>query len=104
MIGSTSGGKPSSAAPFSATNLSGNAATTMNSSDNKMNNGAGSSATTVNKEDPDWKSKLNIPEKDRRARTTDVTNTSGHDFEDYCLKRELLMGKFRRNMKESICI
>ena len=66
-----------------------------------MNNGSASAssaaaATTaaISNDDPNWKSKLNIPEVDRRARTSDVTNTSGHDFEDYCLKRELLMGKF----------
>ncbi len=53
----------------------------------------GSTTNNGNKDDLDWKTKLNIPEKDRRARTSDVTNTSGHDFEDYCLKRELLMGK-----------
>ena len=56
--------------------------------------------TTINQDDPDWKSKLNIPEKDRRARTTDVTNTSGHDFEDYCLKRELLMGIYEKGWEK----
>ena len=63
----------------------------------KINNGNASANTatpTPAKDDPNWKSKLNIPEKDNRAQTSDVTNTSGHDFEDYCLKRELLMGKF----------
>lgn len=43
-----------------------------------------------------WKSKLNIPEKDKRVKTTDVTATKGHEFEDYCLKRELLMGIFEK--------
>ena len=56
--------------------------------------------TTINQDDPDWKSKLNIPEKDRRARTTDVTNTSGHDFEDYCLERELLMGIYEKGWEK----
>jgi hypothetical protein len=73
MIGST---------PFSTSTTDGN-------EKNKINNG---NTTTIDKDDPDWKTKLNIPEKDHRARTSDVTNTSGHDFEDYCLKRELLMG------------
>ena len=49
--------------------------------------------TSVSTDDSDWKSKLNLPEKDHRAKTSDVTNTSGHTFEDYCLKRDLLMGK-----------
>ncbi|XP_035686145.1 probable ATP-dependent RNA helicase ddx6 isoform X2 [Branchiostoma floridae] len=42
----------------------------------------------------DWKKKLKIPQKDTRIRTTDVTATKGNEFEDYCLKRELLMGIF----------
>jgi hypothetical protein len=83
------GGKASSSSPFSA----GNTTASNDGNDRiKMNNGNASS--TINKDDPDWKSKLNLPEKDNRARTSDVTNTSGHDFEDYCLKRELLMGKY----------
>lgn len=43
-----------------------------------------------------WKSKLNLPVKDKRVKTTDVTATKGHEFEDYCLKRELLMGIFEK--------
>jgi ATP-dependent RNA helicase DDX6/DHH1 len=43
-----------------------------------------------------WKSKLNLPVKDNRVKTTDVTATKGHEFEDYCLKRELLMGIFEK--------
>ncbi len=44
--------------------------------------------------DEDWKSKLNLPTKDLRPQTADVTATKGNDFEDYFLKRELLMGIF----------
>ena len=44
-------------------------------------------------DDPSWKEKLKLPPKDNRPKTTDVTATKGHNFEDYCLKRELLMGK-----------
>jgi len=43
-----------------------------------------------------WKNKLNLPPKDKRVKTTDVTATKGHEFEDYCLKRELLMGIFEK--------
>jgi len=43
-----------------------------------------------------WKSKLNLPVKDKRVKTSDVTATKGHEFEDYCLKRELLMGIFEK--------
>jgi len=39
---------------------------------------------------------LNLPIKDKRVKTTDVTATKGHEFEDYCLKRELLMGIFEK--------
>uniref|UniRef100_A0A8C5C827 RNA helicase n=1 Tax=Gadus morhua TaxID=8049 RepID=A0A8C5C827_GADMO len=42
----------------------------------------------------DWKRSLHLPPKDTRVRTSDVTSTKGNEFEDYCLKRELLMGIF----------
>lgn len=48
----------------------------------------------------DWKSNLKIPPKDRRIRTADVTDTKGNDFEDYCLKRELLMGIFEKGFEK----
>uniref|UniRef100_A0AAR2JV83 RNA helicase n=1 Tax=Pygocentrus nattereri TaxID=42514 RepID=A0AAR2JV83_PYGNA len=42
----------------------------------------------------DWKKCLQLPPKDLRVKTSDVTATKGNEFEDYCLKRELLMGIF----------
>ncbi|KAJ2471469.1 DExD/H-box ATP-dependent RNA helicase dhh1 [Coemansia sp. RSA 2322] len=42
----------------------------------------------------DWKRSLNVPTKDMRPQTEDVTATKGNEFEDYYLKRELLMGIF----------
>ena len=42
----------------------------------------------------DWKKQLRLPPKDRRPQTEDVLSTKGNDFEDYFLKRELLMGIF----------
>ncbi|KAL2919658.1 DExD/H-box ATP-dependent RNA helicase dhh1 [Polyrhizophydium stewartii] len=42
----------------------------------------------------DWKSSLVLPAKDSRPQTEDVTATKGNEFEDYFLKRELLMGIF----------
>ncbi|KAI2653007.1 putative ATP-dependent RNA helicase DDX6 [Labeo rohita] len=42
----------------------------------------------------DWKKSLQLPAKDNRVKTSDVTATKGNEFEDYCLKRELLMGIF----------
>lgn len=41
-----------------------------------------------------WKQDLKLPPKDRRTQTEDVLGTKGNDFEDYFLKRELLMGIF----------
>ncbi|KAJ1926706.1 DExD/H-box ATP-dependent RNA helicase dhh1, partial [Linderina macrospora] len=42
----------------------------------------------------DWKKSLNLPNKDMRPQTEDVTATKGNEFEDYYLRRELLMGIF----------
>ena len=39
-----------------------------------------------------WKEGLSRPNKDTRVRTEDVTLTKGHEFEDYKLRRDLLMG------------
>lgn len=47
-------------------------------------------------DDLDWKAKLKPPPKDTRVKTTDVTNTKGNEFEEYMLKRELLMGIFEK--------
>ncbi|XP_022326349.1 ATP-dependent RNA helicase me31b-like [Crassostrea virginica] len=47
-----------------------------------------------------WKSKLNLPPKDLRVKTSDVTNTKGNEFEDFCLKRELLMGIFEKGWEK----
>jgi ATP-dependent RNA helicase DDX6/DHH1 len=41
-----------------------------------------------------WKQGLNAPKKDNRVQTEDVTLTKGNEFEDYFLKRTLLMGIF----------
>lgn len=62
-----------------------------------INNGtpqqAQSMAATIKPGD-DWKKTLKLPPKDLRIKTSDVTSTKGNEFEDYCLKRELLMGIF----------
>lgn len=50
--------------------------------------------------DDGWKSKLNLPPKDKRMKTSDVTNTKGNEFEDYCLKRDLLMGIFEKGWEK----
>uniref|UniRef100_W5LXK5 RNA helicase n=1 Tax=Lepisosteus oculatus TaxID=7918 RepID=W5LXK5_LEPOC len=51
-------------------------------------------ANTAIKPGDDWKKNLKLPPKDMRMKTSDVTATKGNEFEDYCLKRELLMGIF----------
>merc|ERR1719495_1614850 len=47
-------------------------------------------------DDRSWKAQLTLPAKDRRKRTSDVTDTKGNEFEDFCLKRDLLMGIFEK--------
>jgi len=54
----------------------------------------------VNSEDPEWKSRLKTPAKDTRRQTEDVTATKGNDFEDYYLKRELLMGIYEKGFEK----
>jgi ATP-dependent RNA helicase DDX6/DHH1 len=67
----------------------------INSSSSTLNNDAKDSL--MKQEDTTgWKSKLTLPPKDKRIKTSDVTATKGHEFEDYCLKRELLMGIFEK--------
>ncbi|XP_045594710.1 ATP-dependent RNA helicase me31b isoform X2 [Procambarus clarkii] len=47
-------------------------------------------------DDKSWKSQIVVPPRDRRKRTSDVTDTKGNEFEDFCLKRDLLMGIFEK--------
>jgi len=47
----------------------------------------------------DWRNQLSLPAKDTRVRTEDVTRTKGHNFEDYFLKRELLMGIYEKGFE-----
>lgn len=47
-----------------------------------------------------WKGQLKLPPKDMRKKTTDVTETKGNEFEDFCLKRELLMGIFEKGWEK----
>lgn len=50
--------------------------------------------------DQNWKESLNIPQKDTRPQTEDVLNTKGKSFEDFPLKRELLMGIFEAGFEK----
>ncbi|KAL9245344.1 hypothetical protein vseg_019007 [Gypsophila vaccaria] len=47
----------------------------------------------------DWKAKLKLPPQDTRFKTEDVTATKGNEFEDYFLKRELLMGIYEKGFE-----
>lgn len=47
-----------------------------------------------------WKAEVARPPKDKRFKTEDVTHTKGHSFEDYYLKRELLMGIFEKGFEK----
>uniref|UniRef100_A0A1I7Z0G4 RNA helicase n=1 Tax=Steinernema glaseri TaxID=37863 RepID=A0A1I7Z0G4_9BILA len=51
-------------------------------------------------EDGLWKQSLNLPAKDLRYKTADVTDTKGIDFEDFHLKRDLLMGIFEKGWEK----
>ena len=50
--------------------------------------------------DQNWKESLNLPAKDTRVQTEDVLNTQGKLFEDFNLKRELLMGIFEAGFEK----
>ncbi|XP_033136585.1 DEAD-box ATP-dependent RNA helicase 8 isoform X2 [Brassica rapa] len=56
-----------------------------------------SEAVDTNSED--WKARLKLPAPDTRYRTEDVTATKGNEFEDYFLKRELLMGIYEKGFE-----
>eukprot|EP00735_Rhodelphis_limneticus_P015463 TRINITY_DN972_c0_g1::TRINITY_DN972_c0_g1_i1::g.16110::m.16110 TRINITY_DN972_c0_g1::TRINITY_DN972_c0_g1_i1::g.16110 ORF type:complete len:408 (+),score=72.30,sp/Q7XMK8/RH6_ORYSJ/78.96/0.0,DEAD/PF00270.24/3.7e-40,Helicase_C/PF00271.26/2.3e-26,RINT1_TIP1/PF04437.8/0.057,Sirohm_synth_M/PF14824.1/0.42 TRINITY_DN972_c0_g1_i1:90-1313(+) len=48
----------------------------------------------------DWKTQLQLPPRDTRTKTEDVTKTKGNEFEDYYIKRELLMGIFEMGFEK----
>jgi len=50
-------------------------------------------------EDEEWKNSLKLPPADTRIKTEDVTKTKGHEFKDYFLKRELLMGIYEKGFE-----
>jgi ATP-dependent RNA helicase DDX6/DHH1 len=56
-------------------------------------------STAPIEEEEDWRANCVKPEKDTRVQTLDVTATKGHEFEDYYLKRELLMGIFEKGFE-----
>jgi ATP-dependent RNA helicase DDX6/DHH1 len=51
-------------------------------------------------DEQDWKSSLKAPAKDQREQTEDVTATKGLEFEDFYIKRELMMGIFEAGFEK----
>ena len=58
-----------------------------------------SSHGSLSPDEESWRKNLNLPAKDNRYQTEDVTLTRGQEFEDYFLKRELLMGIFEKGFE-----
>ncbi|TIB18941.1 hypothetical protein E3P92_00289 [Wallemia ichthyophaga] len=48
----------------------------------------------------EWKNQLRVPQKDLRPQTEDVTKTKGGEWEDFGLRRELLMGIFEAGFEK----
>lgn len=65
-------------------------------SNHVLNSGLTPKSEIDKMDDVGWKAKLKIPPKDIRIKTSDVTDTRGNEFEEFCLKRELLMGIFEK--------
>lgn len=61
---------------------------------------AAPAAAAPAEEDPDWRASLKKPPTDTRVKTEDVTATKGNDFEDFFLKRELLMGIYEKGFEK----
>ncbi|XP_044503522.1 DEAD-box ATP-dependent RNA helicase 8-like [Mangifera indica] len=57
------------------------------------------SEAAIDPSSQDWKARLKIPPPDTRYKTEDVTATKGNEFEDYFLKRELLMGIYEKGFE-----
>ncbi|XP_063689479.1 probable ATP-dependent RNA helicase ddx6 [Bolinopsis microptera] len=54
----------------------------------------------LNGDNHNWKDNLNLPEKDHRFKTSDVTSTKGNEFEDFCLNRDLQMGIYEKGYEK----
>lgn len=69
-------------------------------SNHVLNSGLNTKSEIDKMDDVGWKAKLKIPPKDKRIKTSDVTDTRGNEFEEFCLKRELLMGIFEKGWEK----
>ncbi|KAL8106778.1 hypothetical protein AgCh_023518 [Apium graveolens] len=61
---------------------------------------SGQAQTHVDSSSQDGKAQLRKPPPDNRYKTEDVTATKGNGFEDYFLKRELLMGIYEKGFEK----
>ncbi|TIB71390.1 hypothetical protein E3Q24_02352, partial [Wallemia mellicola] len=52
------------------------------------------------RQESEWKNQIRAPPKDLRPQTEDVTNTKGGEWEDFGLRRELLMGIFEAGFEK----
>ncbi|KAK3948915.1 ATP-dependent RNA helicase [Pseudoneurospora amorphoporcata] len=57
-------------------------------------------ATSLSSGPEDWKKNLNLPVRDTRHQTEDVTNTRGLDWEEFIHDRDLLMGIFEAGFEK----
>ena len=51
-------------------------------------------------DESNWRDSLKLPNKDTRQQTEDVTATKGLEFEDFYIKRELMMGIFEAGFEK----
>ncbi|KAL0448017.1 UNVERIFIED_CONTAM: DEAD-box ATP-dependent RNA helicase 8 [Sesamum latifolium] len=72
-------------------------ASTVSESSNEVEKTVQSEA--IGSTSQDWKARLALPPPDTRYKTEDVTATKGNEFEDYFLKRELLMGIYEKGFE-----
>lgn len=63
-------------------------------------NGGNKNGTEIVSGTGTFRDGLKAPTKDTRYKTEDVTDTKGRDFEDFFLKRELLMGIFEKGFEK----
>jgi ATP-dependent RNA helicase DDX6/DHH1 len=64
------------------------------------NRGSNSNGKSIVQGTGTYKDGLQAPVKDERYKTEDVTDTKGREFEDFFLKRELLMGIFEKGFEK----
>ncbi|ORZ34332.1 P-loop containing nucleoside triphosphate hydrolase protein [Catenaria anguillulae PL171] len=94
-----SAGPASSSSRRDDTQLNG-ALANMSLQDTSESAGAAADDMTSPTSEADWKRSLHRPKKDNRPQTEDVLATKGNEFEDYYLKRELLMGIFEAGFEK----